>query len=74
MLKTIDVSNLLGVSVSTIRYYEKIGIIPPIARDDRGYRIYDTITLNRIYLMKCLRDAGLSIQSMQEFSELSQGA
>lgn len=66
-----DVAKLMDIPVSTIRYYEKIGIIPPIERDENGYRIYTNSTLNWIYLMKSLRNAGLSIDSLQEFSRLS---
>jgi len=72
MLSSKDVAKMFDISVSTIRYYEKIGIIPPIKRDKNGYRIYTTSTLNWIYLMKSLRNAGLSIESLLEFSRLSQ--
>lgn len=72
MLSTKDVAKMFNISVSTIRYYEKIGIIPPIQRDENGYRIYTNSTLNWIYLMKSLRNAGLSIDSLLEFSRLSQ--
>ncbi|GAA3016436.1 MerR family transcriptional regulator [Tetragenococcus solitarius] len=72
MLRSKDVAEMLDISVSTIRYYEKIGIIPPIERNAKGYRIYTNSTLNWIYLMKSLRNAGLSIESLLEFSRLSQ--
>lgn len=72
MLRSKDVAEMLDISISTIRYYEKIGIIPPIKRDENGYRIYTNSTLNWIYLMKSLRNAGLSIESLLEFSRLSQ--
>jgi DNA-binding transcriptional MerR regulator len=72
VLSSKDVAELFDISISTIRYYEKIGIIPPIERDENGYRIYTKSTLNWIYLMKSLRNAGLSIESLQEFSRLSQ--
>ncbi|EHA7756856.1 MerR family transcriptional regulator [Enterococcus faecalis] len=71
-MSTKDVAKMFNISVSTIRYYEKIGIIPPIQRDENGYRIYTNSTLNWIYLMKSLRNAGLSIDSLLEFSRLSQ--
>jgi len=72
MLRSKDVAEMLDISISTIRYYEKIGIIPPIERNANGYRIYTNSTLNWIYLMKSLRNAGLSIESLLEFSRLSQ--
>lgn len=72
MLRSKDVADMLDISISTIRYYEKIGIIPSIERNANGYRIYTNSTLNWIYLMKSLRNAGLSIESLLEFSRLSQ--
>lgn len=72
MLRSKDVAEMLDISISTIRYYEKIGIIPPIERNANGYRIYTNSTLNWIYLMKSLRNAGVSIESLLEFSRLSQ--
>ncbi|AYW49928.1 MAG: MerR family transcriptional regulator [Tetragenococcus halophilus] len=72
MLRSKDVAEMLDISISTIRYYEKIGIIPPIERNANGYRIYTNSTLNWIYLMKSLKNAGLSIESLLEFSRLSQ--
>ena len=72
MLRSKDVAEMLDISISTIRYYEKIGIIPPIERDTNGHRIYTNSTINWIYLMKSLRNAGLSIESLLEFSRLSQ--
>lgn len=65
------VSELLGVSTDTLRYYERIGVIPPVERDHNGYRNYKTNDLNWIYLAKSLRGAGLSIESLIEFATLA---
>lgn len=65
------VSELLGVSTDTLRYYERIGVIPPVERDHNGYRVYKTNDLNWIYLAKSLRSAGLSIESLIEFATLA---
>jgi len=63
---------MFGFSTDTIRYYERVGVIPPIKRDKNGYRIYTKGTLNWIFLAKTLRDAGLSIESLIEFATLAQ--
>ncbi|GAA2968883.1 MerR family transcriptional regulator [Lentilactobacillus parakefiri] len=65
------VSELLGVSTDTLRYYERIGVIPPVKRDHNGYRVYQTNDLNWIFLAKSLRSAGLSIESLIEFATLA---
>lgn len=63
---------MFGLTTDTVRYYERVGVIPPIKRDKNGYRVYTTRDLNWIYLAKSLRNAGVSIESLIEFATLSQ--
>lgn len=65
-------ARLFNLSPDTLRYYERVGIIPPVTRNESGYRDYQTGDLNWIYLVKNLRGAGLSIKSLIEYCELSQ--
>lgn len=67
-----EVSQLFDLPIDTIRYYERVGVIPPITRDKNGYRIYAKRDLNWIFLAKSLRKAGLSIESLIEFATLAQ--
>ncbi|HGZ8401797.1 TPA: MerR family transcriptional regulator [Staphylococcus aureus] len=71
-MKTKEVVTLMNISQDTLRYYEKVGVIPPVNRDENGYRIYNDSDLNWIYLVKNLRNAGVSIESLIEFCRLSQ--
>ncbi len=71
-MKTIEVVALMNISQDTLRYYEKVGVIPPVNRDENGYRIYNDSDLNWIYLVKNLRNAGISIESLIEFCRLAQ--
>lgn len=66
------VSELMELSVDTLRYYERIGVIPPVDRDKNGYRDYKTNDLNWIFLAKTLRSAGLSIESLAEFANFAE--
>lgn len=66
------VSETLGLTIDTIRYYERIGIIPPVQRDKNGYRDYQTKDLNWLFIAKHLRNAGLSIESLVDFTQLEQ--
>lgn len=66
------VSETLGLTIDTIRYYERIGIIPPVKRDKNGYRDYQIKDLNWLFVAKHLKNAGLSIESLIEFSQLEQ--
>lgn len=63
---------MFDLSVDTLRYYERVGVIPPVHRNESGYRDYATNDLNWIYLAKNLRNAGLSIESLIEFAQLAQ--
>ncbi|EOH96115.1 hypothetical protein UAY_03025 [Enterococcus moraviensis ATCC BAA-383] len=67
-----EAAEMFGLTTDTVRYYERVGVIPPIERDKNGYRIYTTRDLNWIYLAKSLRHAGVSIESLIEFATLAQ--
>lgn len=68
------VAEILDVSVDTLRYYERVGVIPPVTRDKNGYRNYQDNDLNWIFLAKSLRNAGMSVESMIEFATLAQSS
>lgn len=72
MMNIKKAAELFDLSVDTLRYYERIGVIPPVKRNESGYREYTTADLNWIYLAKSLRNAGLSIESLIEFAHLAQ--
>ncbi|MER2295291.1 MAG: MerR family transcriptional regulator [Desemzia incerta] len=67
-----SVAEMFELSIDTLRYYERVGVIPPVKRDKNGYRNYTTMDLNWVFLAKSLRKAGLSIESMIEFATLAQ--
>ncbi len=43
-----EASKILGLSIDTLRYYEKIGLLKPISRSGNGVRVYDTNDLSRL--------------------------
>lgn len=65
-------AEMFDLSVDTLRYYERVGVIPPVHRNASGYRDYTTNDLNWIYLAKNLRSAGLTVESLIEFAQLAQ--
>lgn len=70
-----ETSKKYGLSADTLRYYERIGIIPPVPRTSGGIRNYDEDSCRWIELMKCLRSAGVQIEALIEYSSLyRQGA
>ena len=48
-------SQKYGLSADTLRYYERIGLIPPVPRNKSGIRDYDEESCSWIELMKCMR-------------------
>jgi DNA-binding transcriptional MerR regulator len=69
-VKIKEMSELCGITADTLRYYEKIGLIPPVKRTDGGVREYRESDTNWIEFIKCMRSAGLSIEVLLEYVQL----
>ena len=67
-----EVSRKYGLSADTLRYYERIGLIPPVPRNKNGVRNYDEESCQWIGLMRCMRKAGVQIEALIEYVALFQ--
>ena len=67
-----EVSQKFDISADTLRYYERIGLIPPVPRTKSGIRDYDEVSCGWIELMKCMRAAGVQIEALIEYVALFQ--
>lgn len=67
-----EVSKKYELSPDTLRYYERIGLIPPVPRSKSGIRDYDQSSCQWIELMKCMRAAGVQIEALIEYVALFQ--
>lgn len=67
-----EVSEKYGISQDTLRYYERIGMIPKVTRGAGGIRDYQESDLGWVELSKCMRGAGLSVESIIEYVKLCQ--
>ena len=65
-----EVSRRYGLSADTLRYYERIGLLPPVPRTAGGIRDYDETSCQWIELMKCMRSAGVQIEALIEYVAL----
>ena len=65
-----EVSKKYGLSVDTLRYYEKAGLIPPVHRKESGVRDYTPGDCGWVEFIKCMRGAGLSIETLIEYVAL----
>lgn len=65
-----QVSQKYDVSPDTLRYYERIGLIPPVHRSAGGIRDYDETDCGWVEFIKCMRAAGLPIEALIEYVAL----
>ena len=71
-MKIAEVSEQYGISLDTLRYYERIGLIPPVTRNESGIRDYNELDVRRVEFVKCMRSAGLPIEVLIEYIGLVQ--
>lgn len=67
-----EVSEKYNISQDTLRYYERIGMIPEISRTPGGIRNYQESDLGWVELAICMRSAGLPIEALIEYVKLYQ--
>ena len=67
-----EVSKKYKVTCDTLRYYERIGVIPEVHRNSSGIRDYTEEDLRWVELALCMRNAGLSIETLVEYQRLYQ--
>lgn len=65
-----EVSEKYSLTADTIRYYEKEGLIPRVPRTKNGIRDFDEETCSWIEFIKCMRNAGLEIETLKKYVTL----
>jgi len=71
-MKISEVSEKFNISSDTLRYYEKIGLIPPVNRNSSGIREYTEEDCNWIEFILCMKNAGLPIKTLIKYVQLFQ--
>jgi DNA-binding transcriptional MerR regulator len=69
-MKIGDIAQRTGLTAHTIRYYERIGLLPFAPRDGTGQRVYDASVLTWIEFLGRLKTTGMSIQEMLRYAQL----
>jgi DNA-binding transcriptional MerR regulator len=59
-----------GFSLDTLRYYEKIGLLSDIGRTTAGVRVFSDDDLEWLGVLRCLRETGMPIATMQEYADM----
>ena len=65
-----QVAKQFDLSAATLRYYESIGLFPPVKRKESGVRDYKEEDIKWIDFIKCMRDAGLTIEALIKYTSL----
>ena len=69
-MRIAEVSKEYGISADTLRYYERIGLLPHVHRNQSGIRDFDETDLARVQFIKCMRGANVSIEALIEYMHL----
>lgn len=69
-LSIAEASDRTGLSIDTLRYYERIGLLDPPARDSGGRRTYTDDDLGWLAFLMRLRTTGMPIRVMQRYAQL----
>ena len=69
-MRIAEVAQQFDITPDTLRYYERIGLLPRIKRTASGVRDYSEADCGRIEFIKCMRGANVSIEALQEYMRL----
>jgi len=72
MMRISEVSEQCDISADTLRYYERVGLLPPVNRSESGIRDYSDLDVRRVEFIKCMRTAGLPVEVLIEYYRLVQ--
>ena len=66
-----EVSRMSGVTIRTLRYYDRIGLLRPAARTEAGYRLYDEAALMRLLRILLLKELEIPLKDVKRLLQLS---
>jgi DNA-binding transcriptional MerR regulator len=69
-LSIAEAADASGLSVHTLRYYERAGLLEPVRRNGSGHRRYRAADLERITFLTRLRATGMPIREVRRYAEL----
>lgn len=67
-MKIGQLSKVVGLSTHTIRYYEKLGLLPQPQKDPSGHRFYDVKDIELINWVTCLKKSGMSLERIKIYN------
>lgn len=64
-----EISKILNISISTLRYYDKEGLLPLVNRTNGNIRIFDDADLECLRMIECLKTTGMQLKDIKAFFE-----
>lgn len=64
-----DAAEKMNVPTSTIRYYDKAGLLPFMERSEAGYRLFTEKDIATLRIIDCLKKTGMPIKEIRQFSD-----
>ena len=65
-----EISKMMNVAPSTLRYYEKEGLLPFITRSESGIRVFGESDFGWFSIIHCLKQAGMSIKDIKKYMDM----
>jgi len=62
-----EVANATGITISTLRYYDREGLFPTIERTSGGIRVFSDTEIETIKIIECLKTSGMPIKDIKQF-------
>lgn len=62
-----EVANMTGITISTLRYYDREGMFPNMSRSNGGIRVFTELEIDTLQVIECLKISGMSIKEIKEF-------
>ncbi len=66
-----EMANLLGITASTLRYYDKEGLLPFVERSSGGIRMFRESDFEWLQVIGCMKKAGMSISGIRQYIEMA---
>jgi DNA-binding transcriptional MerR regulator len=67
-----EVANMFGVPTSTLRYYDREGMLPNVGRGNGGIRVFTEVEVETLKVIECLKSSGMPIKDIKRFLDWCQ--
>lgn len=62
-----QISEMLNISISTLRYYDKEGVLPLVNRSEGNIRVFDDADIECLKVIECLKNTGMQLKDIKQF-------